>query len=254
MQRNQIAPEVTAFTHDGRSSCSMIHTKDGIILIDTTARPVDIQECLKLENAKSENVCLILLTHSHSDHTSGVPLFDCPVLAHKLTKQRIRRRNSERSKRQMPTAVFEDRKEIQIGELALEFIHVGGHTPGSSLVWYPKQRILFAGDLIFEGRYPFFASARLKTLMDALRFLISFEAEIIVPGHGSLCNNDEVMRQLKYIEEIWMLTENHVRKGDSLEETLKDLKYPVYSERGYEKLHPWNIRVAYQQLSKLLNE
>ena len=253
MQRNKIGPEVTAFTHDGRSSCSMIHTTDGIILIDTTGRSADIQKCLELENIKPKEVSLILLTHSHSDHTSGIPLFECPVLAHKHTKQRIKNRNSERSKGQIPTDVFEDRKEIEIDEVKLESIHVGGHTPGSSIIWYPKKQILFAGDLIFEGRYPFLPTAKVEKLMEVLRYLMTFEAQVIVPGHGSLCNIDEVERQLNYIEETWERTIEHIKQSDSLEETLKDPKYPVYSERGFEKLHPWNIKVIYQQLGKQMN-
>lgn len=252
MEKNDLASGVTAFTHSGRSSCSMIHTEDGIILVDTTARPVDIQECLDLENVTTEDVCFILITHSHSDHTSGIPLFKCPILAHKLTRQRIKNRKTERSEKQIPTEVFEKSKRLEIGGVKLEMIHVGGHTPGSSLVWHPSQKILFSGDLIFEGRYPFLATANVEKLMAALRWLPNLGARVIVPGHGNLCDNDEVIRQLNYIEETWERTSEHIKNGHSLEVAINDPKYPVYSELGYEKLHPWNIKVTYQQLKKLI--
>jgi cyclase len=177
----------------------MIYTTAGVILVDTTARPVDIQACLDLADLTPEDVCLILLTHSHSDHTSGIPLFKCSSLAHKLTYQRIKNRRTKRSKQQIPTEIFENRRVLEIGGARLEMIHVGGHTPGSSVVWHPKERILFAGDLIFEGRYPFLATANIEKLMAALRWLPSLGARVILPGHGDLCNNDEVMRQLNYI-------------------------------------------------------
>jgi glyoxylase-like metal-dependent hydrolase (beta-lactamase superfamily II) len=253
MEKHEITTGVVAFTHTGRSSCSIIYTGEGIILVDTTARPVDIQECLDLENVKPEDVCLILITHSHSDHTSGIPLFKCPILAHKLTRQRIKNRRTERSKKQIPTEVFEKRKEIKLGDVKLEMIHVGGHTPGSSVVWYPSRQILFSGDLIFEGRYPFLATANVEKLMAALQWILSLNARVIVPGHGNLCDNDEVKRQLDYIEETWDRTAEHVKNGHSIEEVLSDPEYPIYSELGYEKLHPWNIKVAYQQLRKLNN-
>jgi len=36
----------------------------------------------------------------------------------------------------------------------------------------------------------------------------------------------------------------------NVEGTLKDPYDPHYSELGYERLHPWNIKVIYQQLKK----
>lgn len=194
-----------------------------------------------------------MITHSHSDHTSGIPLFNCPVLAHKLTKRRIKNRRTERSKQQLPTQTFEDSRLLEFGGVTLEMIHAGGHTPGSSVVWLPDDQILFTGDLIFEGRYPFLATANIPKLMAVLRWLPGFGARFIVPGHGVLCSTDEVRRQLDYIETTWERTAEHIARGHSLEQTLNDTEYPVYAELGYEKLHPWNIKVTYQQIRKQIS-
>lgn len=251
MEKHEIAAGVTAFAHPkGRSSCGMIHTTEGIVLIDTTGRPVDIQACLDLAGVTPDDIGLILLTHSHSDHTSGIPLFKCPILAHKLAHQRISKRNTERAKTRMPTDGFKDRRELMIGGVKIEMIHLGGHTPCSSVVWLPDERILFAGDLIFQGRYPFLATANVVKLMEALRWLPNLGARIIVPGHGVLCDNEEVLKQLNYIETTWERTARHIEKGHNLDEILNDSGYPRYSELSYEKLHSWNIRVIYQQLKK----
>jgi cyclase len=255
MEMYEVASGVTAFVHPGgRSSCGMIHTSEGIVLIDTTARSADMQACLQSAQAAPEDVCLVLITHSHSDHTSGIPLFDCPVLAHKLTGQRIRKRGTERAMTQLPTEVFEDCREMEIGGVNLEMIHVGGHTPGSSVVWLPRERVLFAGDLIFEGRYPFLATADVEKLMGALRWLPGLGARVIVPGHGVLCGDEEARRQLEYIERTWERTAEHIQLGHSLDQALNDPGYPRYAGLGYEKLHPWNIKVCYQQSKKKLLE
>jgi cyclase len=211
---------------------------------------MDIQAYMAEVGISPADVCLILITHSHSDHTSGISLFDCPVLAHKLTRQRVKKRGTERAMKQLPTEIFENRREMEIGGVQLEIIHAGGHTPGSSVVWLPEERVLFAGDLIFEGRYPFLATANVPNLMEALRWLPSFNARVIVPGHGILCGSEEALRQLKYIQATWARTAEHISLGHNLEETLSDPDYPRYSERGYKRLHPWNIKVIYQQLMK----
>ncbi|MGD8815069.1 MAG: MBL fold metallo-hydrolase [Anaerolineales bacterium] len=247
----EVAPGVVVFVHsEGRSNCGMVFTTDGVVLVDTTARPVDIQAYLTLAGISPRDVCLILITHSHSDHTSGIPLFDCPVLAHKLTRQRIAKRGTERSKKQIPTEVFENRKDMIFGGVRLEVIHAGGHTPGSSVVWLPEPRVLFVGDLIFEGRYPFLATANVPQLMETLRWIPSFGARVIVPGHGVLCGDEEVIRQLEYIESTWARTAEHIALGHSLEEVLNDPDFPCCAELGFERLHGWNIKVIYQQLRK----
>jgi cyclase len=255
MKKVEISSNITAFVHrQGRSSCGMIQTSEGIVLIDTTGRPVDMQACLDMATKNTDDICQILITHSHSDHTSGIPLFDCPVLAHKLTKRRIKNRRTERSKHQIPTHTFKNYSLLEIGGVVFEVIHAGGHTPGSSVVWLPDEQILFTGDLIFEGRYPFLATANIQKLMAALRWLTGFGARMIVPGHGELCNKDEVRWQLDYLETTWERTAEHIARGHSLEETINDTEYPIYAEFGYEKLHPWNIKVTYQQLRKQIGQ
>jgi cyclase len=251
IEKHNLAPGVIAFVHpEGRSNCGMIMTSEGVVLIDTSARLVDIQACMRLASITPAEVCLVLITHSHSDHTSGIRLFSCPVLAHKLVYERIKKRATERAKMRMPTEYFEDRRELEVGGKVLEMIHLGGHTPGSSVVWLPHERILFVGDLIFQGRYPFLATANVPKLMKALKWLPSLGAKVIVPGHGVLCDNDEVEKQRNYIERTWERTAEHIQKGHDLKEMLADVNYPRYSELGYEKLHPWNIKVIYQQLMK----
>ena len=252
MEKHEISSGVTAFVHpEGRSNCGLIHTTEGVVLVDTTARPKDIQAYLELVNITPDDVCQILLTHSHSDHTSGIPLFDCPVLAHKLTRAAHKKaRYGESGETACPRRSLRTALVWRSAGWKLEMIHVGGHTPGSSVVWLPEDGVLFAGDLIFEGRYPFLATARVPELMDALRWLLGLEARIIVPGHGRLCNNDEIFRQIEYLDTTWKLTAEHIQQGHSLQQAVSDPKYPIYFERGYEKLHPWNIKVIYQQVSK----
>ena len=252
MEIHEVSPGVTAFIQpEGGSSSGLIKTSDGCVVVDTTSRPGDIQEFLAAVGVTPSDVCQVLITHSHSDHTSGIPIFNCPILAHKSTRHRITKRGTSRAEKQIPTQVFEDRRDLEIGGVRLEFIHAGGHTPGSSVVWLPETRVLFAGDLIFEGRYPFLATAKVLDLMKALKWLLTFGARVIVPGHGLLCGDDPVAGQLDYIEVSWARTKDHISQGHTLEETVKDPGYPRYSELGYPRLHEWNIEVMYRQLKKL---
>ena len=253
MEIHDVSPGVIAFIRpEGGANVGLIRTTEGYVVIDTTSRQSDIQAFLTAVGVSPSDVRLVCITHSHNDHTKGIPLFDCPILAHKLTHQRIAKRKSTKSKgKSLPTEFFENRRDIEIGDIRLEFIHAGGHTPGSSVVWLPGIKVLFAGDLIFEGRYPFLATANVPDLMKALKWLLTLDAQIIVPGHGLLCGEDTIAGQLDYIETSWARTAEHIAQGNSLEEMLADPEYPIYPGLGAERLHTWNIKVMHRQLKKM---
>ncbi|HEY47170.1 MAG: hypothetical protein AMJ88_09380 [Anaerolineae bacterium SM23_ 63] len=253
MEIHEVSPGVIAFIRpEGGANVGLIRTTEGSVVIDTTSRESDIRAFLAAVGVSPSEVCLVCITHSHNDHTKGIPLFDCPVLAHKLTHQRIAKRKSTISGRQLlPTQVFENRRDIEISDMRLEFIHAGGHTPGSSVIWLPEVKVLFAGDLIFEGRYPFLATANVPDLMKVLKWLLTLGAQVIVPGHGLLCGEDMVAGQLDYIETSWGRTADHIAQGHSIEEIIDDHEYPVYPGLGAERLHTWNIKVMHRQLKKM---
>jgi cyclase len=252
MEIKEVSPGVIAFIRpEGGANVGLIQTTEGTVVIDTTSREVDIRNFLTAVGVSPSDVCLVCITHSHNDHTKGIPIFDCPILTHKLAHQRMAKRKSTKSKRQLPTEVFEAQRNIELGGMRLEFIHTGGHTPGSSVVWLPKANVLFAGDLIFEGRYPFLATANVPDLMKALQWLLTLDAQVIVPGHGLLCGEEAVAGQLDYIQSSWDRTADHIAQGHSLHKVLKDPEYPIYSGLGAEKLHEWNIKVMYRQVKKM---
>ena len=252
MEIKEVSPGVIAFIRpEGGANVGLIQTTEGMVVIDTTSRESDIRKFLAEAGVSPLDVCLVCITHSHNDHTKGIPIFDCPILAHKLAYQRMAKRKSTKSKKQLPTEVFEDQRNIEIGGMRLEFIHTGGHTPGSSVVWLPKARVLFAGDLIFEGRYPFLATAHVPDLMKALRWLLTLDAQVIVPGHGLVCGEEAIAGQLDYIQSSWDRTADHIVQNHSLKKALKDPEYPIYPGLGAEKLHKWNIEVLYRQLKKM---
>ena len=147
------------------------------------------------------------------------------------------------------TEVFDDRCELEIGGVRLDVIHFGAHTPDSAVVWLPEAQVLFVGDLIFEGRYPYLGDADVLALIAALKRLPEFGARVIVPGHGVLCGEAEVAALVDYLETAWARTADHLAQGHSEDEAVADPNYPRYGEGSTERLHQ-NIRVMYAQLAR----
>ena len=265
---------------DEGANAGLIRTAGGAVVVDTTSCAADMRELLDAAGVSPAEVRLAINTHSHSDHTWGNQLFDCPILAHRLCREtmkanldgpwkleKVEAAIAEREKiepdwaREMrhklaglritlPTEVFEERRDLDVGGVRLHVIHVDAHSPGSSVVWLPEARVLFAGDLIFEGRYPYIGDADVPALIAALKQLSEYGAQAIVPGHGRLCGEAEVGALVDYLEGTWARTADHLAQGHGEEEAVADPGYPRYAEQAADRLHGANIRVMYAQLSR----
>ncbi|WP_166970608.1 MBL fold metallo-hydrolase [Brevibacterium atlanticum] len=95
---------------------------------------------------------------------------------------------------------------LDLGDCAVEFHVLGGHSTADLVVRLPEAGIVFAGDLIEEGAPPQAGpDAALSHWADSLRTLLSFtEAEVFVPGHGVPVDRAFVRRQLEDIDGLRM--------------------------------------------------
>jgi cyclase len=109
--------------------------------------------------------------------------------------------------------------------------------------------VLFAGDLIFEGCYPYLGDADVQSLIAALKRLSGFGARAVVPGHGRLCGEPEIAALVDYLEATWARTADHLARGHGEDEAVADPGYPRYAE-GWPEMHGENIRVMVAQLSE----
>lgn len=280
MEIMQVSSVFTAFIRPREgANVGLIHTHQGMILIDTTSSPADIQALLMALGADPGEVHLVINTHSHDDHTWGNQLFSCPILAHstcqKLMKSALRSywspkklqsdlaylEKTEPQKAEafrlllkdlqikLPDTVFEDRYEGELGGVKYEVIHLGGHTPDLSIIWLPEYKVLYASDLIFQGRYPYIFDADIPAWVDVLNRLLEYKAEVIIPGHGVRCGEAEIIQLRLYLQESWQMVKEHIRLGHSLRQTVSDPALPVFPGEKYERLHRANIRYMYKKLA-----
>jgi glyoxylase-like metal-dependent hydrolase (beta-lactamase superfamily II) len=279
MEIIQIGSVATAFIRSIEGvNAGMIHTPHGIILIDTTSSPAEAKSLLEAVNVTVEEVEMAINTHFHSDHTWGNQVLTCPILAHRMCQERMQsnlknewspegfqshidelsRTDPKKAEDfrlmvqdlfiKLPDQVFEDRCEGEMGGVKYRVIHLGGHTPDLSVVWLPESKLLFASDLIFQGRYPFIFDADIPLWIDRLSRLLEFDARLIVPGHGVMCREAEIIALREYLQVTWDRTAEHIRMGHSADETASDPKYPIFSDNKYERLHQANIRFMYGKL------
>jgi glyoxylase-like metal-dependent hydrolase (beta-lactamase superfamily II) len=164
---------------------------------------------LGIENG---DIDLVLVTHAHPDHLEAVRYFKGhPALfAAGLEDFRLIQRMGEQMRASDLDAYTPDfflgPGELHVKGVELQVIPAPGHSPGSVAFYWPAQKALFTGDVIFNGGIgrtdlPGGDGAALK---QSIKNLEALDAEWLLPGHGELIHGrDEVKANFKRVEEYW---------------------------------------------------
>ncbi|MFE3454101.1 MBL fold metallo-hydrolase [Nonomuraea sp. NPDC059194] len=166
-------------------------------------------------------ITTLVNTHHHGDHTFGNHLFpEATIVAHERTREQIIADG-------VPTYLGAWSPDVEWGalepvppfltytagvtlysdNLRCEVRHVGftAHTTNDSYVWIPSRKVLFSGDLVFNGGTPFVLMGSVTGALAALDHLETLGAETIVPGHGDVCGPSaiaDVRGYLRFVQGI----------------------------------------------------
>ena len=91
--------------------------------------------------------------------------------------------------------VMLDGTEVQVLSVA------PAHSDSDLLVWMPKERVLFAGDVVHIGCGAY-SDEGIRNWTRVLDRIIDLNPEVVVPGHGALCGVRTVREQKAYLEHV----------------------------------------------------
>jgi cyclase len=78
------------------------------------------------------------------------------------------------------------------------------HTTNDSIVWLPERKVLYCGDLLFNGGTPFLVQGSVAGAIEVLEDVIKpLGAQTIVPGHGAIAGQeliDDVLGYLRFVQ------------------------------------------------------
>jgi cyclase len=247
MKITEVHPNVFFNDAPGPASNLMfLKTSEGVVWIDTTTTVENVQVVLDLAGVKPDDVSMLINTHADGDHIGGNSLFKCPIYSHQKTYQRMKETN--KAEEELPTLTFDEAQmTLTAGEFEIELIYTGGHKPDQIIVWLPRQKVLLASDLLFQGRFPFMQNCDVHAWIAALKSLKNLDAEVVLPGHGTICGYAEVDELLDYMETSLAVAAEHKKKGTSMDDVLKDPAFPHPDGWDREQLAEPNIQVFYKQ-------
>ena len=214
------------------SNSAFIVTKNGVLVFDTGSSTV-IGQAIKevIAGVTDLPVRWIINSHAHGDHWLGNAVFKDTVEHIYSTEQVAARIISDgqdwvdrffqmtegasgQSAILPPDTYIDERLELLLGEKKVTlFLSGNSHSPGDILLWLADEKVLFAGDVIYSDRMPSTLDSNLSQWIELLSVLEEMRAEVVIPGHGEVTDNDGV-RQLKtLLQAFWASVEKGYEEG-----------------------------------------
>ena len=194
---------------------------DSVVVIDTCSTERRTRAFLDAVHGVSDAPLRLLVnTHHHGDHTHGNYLtHPAAIVAHERCRELILETGIMHVpgvwddvdwgdlEVSPPIVTFDDRLTVWSGDTEVELRYIGtpAHTTNDIVAWLPEQRVLYAGDLVFNGGTPFVMMGSLAGALESVERLRSFGAEVIVPGHGEVCGPaalDRVERYYRFVDDV----------------------------------------------------
>lgn len=209
----EATPNVLAF-YDGRIDGVRLHSKepnwldDGAFslgfasyailsqddaLVYDTGISIDHAQAVRdeLERRGARSI-RVVLSHHHKDHVAGTAVFaDCEIISSEKCAQALRENQEAFAKASppidpvvMPTTVFDGVMELSVGDTNIELRPLDVHSFDGLTLYFPKTRLLLAGDTL-EDTVTYVAEPnRLEIHCSELERLATWGIESILPNHG----------------------------------------------------------------------
>ena len=160
-----------------------------------------------LAQAKEDGVeiKLILLTHAHYDHTTGVAelhkaLPDVPVYLHPNDAARLG--TPVFPPLGMEPTLYKDGDVVRVGDIDVQVLHTPGHTPGG--VCLMAGDVLFTGDTLFQGSMgrTDLPGGSYEQIMASLARLARLPGDFqVLPGHMGMSTLEAERKSNYYMQE-----------------------------------------------------
>lgn len=124
----------------------------------------------------------------------------------------------------LPTETFSGELELWVGARRVELWEVGpAHTRGDVVVFVPDVRVLFTGDLLFTDAHPLLWEGPVSRWRAACERILDAEVEVVVPGHGRLCDRSAVASLRDYLDWLWAAAQRRFDAGLGVAAAARDL-------------------------------
>ncbi|MCK5346710.1 MAG: MBL fold metallo-hydrolase [Candidatus Heimdallarchaeota archaeon] len=148
----------------------------------------------------------------------------------------------------LPTVFVENERIFRGSKRDVKLICNGkGHTESDLILYLPKEKIVFTGDLVFIDMHPYFADGFIEEWKNYLTDIEKLEIEKLVPGHGNIGDVKDVRIMKDYIEMIEIQVKRMIADGISIKE-VESIDVPEsFSDWWFKDFFTLNLRFLYEK-------
>jgi cyclase len=238
--------------------------RDGIVAIDTCSTERRTAGFVRaIRHVSGEPIRTLVNTHQHGDHTNGNSLLpETTIIGHRRCREgmlgsRIGGLDAVFGPVEWgdlevapPFVTFDERLDMYVDDLLVELHYIGGpaHTTGDVFAWVPERKVLYAGDLVFNGGTPFVVMGSVSGSLAAIERLRQLGATAIVPGHGGVCGPEALDTIAGYLTFVSDLAKSAKAAGQTPLEAARQADLGPYAELLDRERLVGNLHRAYAEL------
>jgi glyoxylase-like metal-dependent hydrolase (beta-lactamase superfamily II) len=148
-----------------------------------------------------------------------------------------------------PTTIFDGELTLRVGGTEVRLIEVGpAHTRGDVIVHLPAQRVVFTGDILFNGGHPIVWAGPVANWMAACDRIVDLAPETVVPGHGPVCDTAAVASEREYFAFLQREVPPRAAAGMTALEAARDIDLGGYAGLGERERFVVNVAAVYRDL------
>jgi glyoxylase-like metal-dependent hydrolase (beta-lactamase superfamily II) len=177
-----------------------------VMLVDAQLTRTSAEKVLEEIKETKKPLSIIYITHEHADHFLGLEVFKraypgVRIIATSAVVDRINRVYREKlDKWQKILGPGASSQVVEISKFDGSYIDfevsriavikdIQGDTDQNTMLWIPGQRILIAGDVLFDDIHVYTAETDSKARekwLDTLRKVRELKPSVVVPGHSKV--------------------------------------------------------------------
>ncbi|HJR54847.1 MAG TPA: MBL fold metallo-hydrolase, partial [Gemmatimonadota bacterium] len=167
----------------------------------------------------------VVLTHYHGDHSTGLRGYEAArplYLSTAATRVQLEERAGGRGETSPAAALLAGERArlvdsaettLDLGGRQVRVVPRSGHTRSDLAVVLEDPRIVWCGDLVWNGLFPNYVDATPSALSRNVRGLLAEPAERWVPGHGSLADRAAVDSYLALLDDVEAAARRAIEAG-----------------------------------------
>src|SRR5712671_612479 len=215
-----------------------------VMLVDAQLTKTNAERVLQEIKATRKPLSIIYITHEHADHFLGLEVFKeayprARIIANSAVVDRINKVYQEKiDKWKMILGSGATSQVVAIDKFDGNFItfesshievlrNIQGDTDENTMLWIPGQRILIAGDVLFNDMHVYTAEtdskARAKWL-NSLQKIRELRPSVVIPGHSKVGASLDASTAVDFTENYLLAFEEELNKAKDADGLINAMK------------------------------